>query len=60
MESLLKNYFGNNSVKVHEPRIFEKVYNSFSRASTIQSDKHNFQVFSRGKINRKLDKITFT
>lgn len=60
MNETLFNRFWHRQIKVREPRISNKIYNSFSRPVTDQSYNQNCSVFYKGKINKELDKIEFT
>lgn len=59
MNETLFNRFWHCQIKVREPRISNKIYNSFSRPVTDQSCNQNCSVFCKGKINKELDKIEF-
>ena len=60
MNEILFNHFWYRQIKVREPRITNKIYNSFSRPVADQSYNQNRSVFYKGKINKELDKIEFT
>lgn len=57
MKNILVNYYWHKPIKVQESHISDKIYNSFSRPVADQSSNQNFQVFSKGEINNKLDNI---
>lgn len=59
MNETLFNRFWHCQIKVREPRISNKIYNSFSRPVTDQSCNQNCSVFYKGKVNKELDKIEF-
>lgn len=59
MNETLFNRFCHCQIKVREPRISNKIYNSFSRPITDQSCNQNCSVFYKGKVNKELDKIEF-
>lgn len=59
MNEILFNHFWHRQIKVQEPRITNKTYNSFSKPVTDQSCNQNCSVFYKGKVNKELDKIEF-
>lgn len=57
MKQILKNYFWDRTITVKEAPSSGKVYNSFSSAGKDNSSQPSSPIFSRGKINEKLNTI---
>lgn len=59
MREIVLDHFWHRQIRVREPRITNKIFNSFSRTVTDQSFNQNCSVFCKGKVNKELDKIEF-
>ena len=59
MREIVLDHFWHRQIGVREPRITNKIFNSFSRTVTDQSYNQNCSVFYKGKVNKELDKIEF-
>lgn len=57
MKQTVKNYFWDRTITVKEAPSSGKVYNSFSRACKDNSLQSKSPIFSRGTINKNLDRI---
>ena len=57
MKQTVKNYFWDRTITVKEEPSSGKVYNSFSRACKDNSLQSKSPIFSRGTINKNLDRI---
>lgn len=59
MKNILVNHYWYSPINVRESHISEKIYNSFSRPVADQSCKQNPYIFSKGNINKDLEKVIF-
>ena len=57
MKQTVKNYFWDRTITVKEAPSSGKIYNSFSRACKDNSPQSKSPIFSRGTINKNLDRI---